>query len=108
MKDRKQWVKYVVLGLMMVLFVSVVACQKNAATEEILDSYTIEMGENSYMQITETASLRTAEYYVDGELTQRSVYEFATGEITSWVWDTETEEETVTKYHIDDFLVTEE
>ena len=109
MKNRKQWVKYVVLGLMVVLLGTTAACQMRAAAEEkILDSYTVEMGENAYMQMTETASLRTAEYYVDGELTQRSVYEFATGEITCWVWDMETEEETVTKYHIDDFLVTEE
>ena len=120
MKNRKQWAKYVVLGLMMVLLGTMVACRMSATAEdknssnfpvieeEILDSYTVEMGENAYMKIEETASYRIAEYYADETLIQRSVYEFTTGEIIGWTLDAETSEETVKIYHINDFLVTEE
>lgn len=120
MKSRKQWVKHVVLGLMMVLLGTTAACQRKVATqekefdifpvieEEILDSYTVEMSENAYMLIEETASYRVAECYAGEKLTQRAVYEFATGEIITWRLDEETGEEIVTTYHIDDFKVDEE
>ena len=120
MKNRKQWVKYVVLGLMMVLLGTTAACQMRAAAEEknignfpvmeeeILDSQTFEMGENEYLKIEETASYRVAECYAGEKLTQRAVYEFATGEIIAWRLDEETGEEIVTTYHIDDFKVDEE
>jgi hypothetical protein len=117
MKSRKQWVKYVVLGLMMVLFVTAAACHKKETAEgknmdlfpvieeEILDSQIYEMGENAYLKIEETASYRVAEYYADEKLTQRAVHELATGEIIGWRLDVETGEETVNTYHIDDFKV---
>ena len=119
MKSRKQWVKYVVLGLMVVLLGTTAACQKKATQEkefdifpvieeEILDSYTVEMSENAYMLIEETTSYRIAEYYVDEKLMQRAVYESTTGEIISWRLDGETGEEIVKTYHMDDFRVTEE
>ncbi|MBE5950579.1 MAG: hypothetical protein E7260_03175 [Lachnospiraceae bacterium] len=116
MKGKKSFVTYGVLVLMMLLFLSVVACQIKAPTEEetgnspvieeeILDSQTFEMGENAYMKIEETASYRIAEYYADEKLTQRAVYEFATGEILAWIWESGSDKAVIERYHIDDFKV---
>ena len=103
MSKIKLYTKYAVLFLMSALFLSAMACGTSAGAEEtVLNSYTVEMGENAYMLIEETATTRTAEYYVDGKLAQRSVYDFESGEIISNNISEGTEE----NYHIDDFLVT--
>lgn len=104
MSKIKLYTKYAVLFLMSALLLSAMACGTSAGAEEtVLNSYTVEMGENAYILIEETATTRTAEYYVDGKLAQRSVYDFESGEIISNNISEGTEE----NYHIDDFLVTE-
>lgn len=108
MSKTKLYTKYGVLLMISILLLSAVACGTSAGAEEtVLNSYTVEMGENVYMLIEETASARTAECYVDEKLTQRSVYNFETGEIVCYDMS-EGAEGTEKKYHINDFLVTEE
>lgn len=103
MSKVKCYLKKVVFFLMSIFLVSSTACGKPGnAEEKIWNSYTVEMGKNAYMLIEETATTRTAEYYVDGKLAQRSVYDFESGEIISNNISEGTEE----NYHIDDFLVT--
>ena len=104
----KYCAKNIVFLLMSILLLSAVACGTNAKAEEtVLNSYTVEMDENAYMLIEETACARTAEYFVDAELMQRSVYNFETGEIICYDMS-EGAGGTEKKYHINDFLVTEE
>lgn len=81
--------------------------------EEIIYYGTVEMGENSYMEITETSASTTSVYYVDGAVVQRAILNKATGEIVCYDYSQKTEhadggtgiQENVIKYHIDDFRV---
>lgn len=108
MSKTKPYTKYAVFFLISILLLSAVGCGTSAKAEEtVLNSYTVEMGENAYMRIEETAFVRTAEYFVDEELTRRSVYNFEIGEIICYDMS-EGAEGTEKKYHINDFLVTEE
>ena len=121
MKGLKKLTKQIALALVMALMVSMVtpaAKVQAAKTEETTTSFTVEVGENSYLEYEETDSERTAVYYVDGVATQKSVYNLETGVILyydlsqnvgknqSRTFDMKSQN--VIEYHIDDFMKTDE
>lgn len=121
MKGLKKLTKQIALALVMALMVSVTttaAKVQAAKTEEITTSFTVEVGENSYLEYEETDSERIAVYYVDGVATQKSVYNLETGVILyydlsqnagknqSRTFDMRSQN--VIEYHIDDFKKTDE
>lgn len=79
-------------------------CIEELKNSEIIDSYTVEVGENSYVEYEETDSVRSAVYYEDGAAVQRSVYNLETGEIIYH----DLRQGTTTEYHIDDFKKSKE
>lgn len=118
MKNLKRYLRHIALLLVFTLLLPTAAPTLNVAAAETTTSYTVDMGDNAYMLIVETDSSRTAEYYVDGEITQRSVYEFDTGEILYYdlsqstnsrsAWAFGRNQRPTETYHIDDFKVTSE
>ncbi len=89
------------------------------AQEKDGTEYTVEVGENAILKYKETEGVRTTEYYADGEITQRTVYDTETGEIISYDLSAsrdskgersanQSEKEKVVKYNISDFEKTKD
>ena len=84
----------------------------------MINSFTVEMGENAYLEYEETDSVRTAVYYKDGVAIQKSVYDLETGEILCYdlsqnIGNSQSRtfdmrQQNVVTYHIDDFKKTKE
>lgn len=116
MKDLKRYLRHIALLLVFTLLLPTATPALNVAAAETAISYTVDMGDNAYMLIVETDSSRTAELYIDGVITQRSVYEFDTGEILYYdlsrnensrsAWAFGRNQRPTETYHIDDFKVT--
>lgn len=60
------------------------------------------------MLTKETESVRIAELYKNDKLIQQALYYLATGEMLCRMWSEGNEGEAIIRYHINDFLVTEE
>ena len=124
MKVLKKCLRQIALALAVALLVPMMAPaakaeaaeRKQRAEEEVIYYGTVEMGEDSYLEIKETSSSTTSVYYVDGVVVQRAVYDKETGEIVCYdnsqkAGNTnartygQTRENVVT-YHIDDFKMT--
>lgn len=105
----------IALFLVVVLLVPFCSPMTSAhAQEETGTEYTVEMGENAILKYKETEGVRTAEYYVNGVMTQRTVYDTETGEILFYDLSAtrdskgersvnQSEAENVVKYNISDF-----
>lgn len=105
------------IAVFLVVVILVPFCSPMAsahAQEEDETEYTVEVGENAIMKYKETESVRTTEYYVDGVITQRTVYDTETGEIVSYDLSAscdakgersanQSKQETVVRYNISDF-----
>lgn len=79
-------------------------CIEELKYSEMIDGYTVEVGENSYLEYEETDSVRSAVYYEDEVAVQQSVYNLETGEIICH----DLRQGTTTEYHIDDFKKSKE
>ena len=96
--------KHVALLFTGMLLLSVMACGQK---EKVISSHRIDLSENSYLTVENRSSKRTTECFVDGKMTEYSVYYFATGEIVCHDLAEETEVEEK-RYYINDFFVTDE
>ena len=105
------------IAVFLVVVILVPFCSPMAsahAQEEDEAEYTVEVGENAILKYKETNGVRTTEYYVDGVITQRTVYDIETGEIIFYDLSAtreskgersvyQSEQENVVKYNISDF-----
>lgn len=120
MKSLKRFVRLIALALAIALLVPMLApaTKVQAAETGTATSYTLEVGENAYLEYEETDTVRTAVYYENGIALQRSVYYLETGVILYYDLSQNTgnshsrtfdmRQQNVVEYHIDDFKKTEE
>lgn len=121
MKNLKRFMRPIALALAIALLVPMQApaAKVYAAEEvEVISSYTVEMGENAYLEYEETDDVRTVVYYENGIALQRSIYYLETGEILYYDLSRKTgnshsrtfdmRQQNVIKYHINEFKNTQE
>lgn len=121
MRSVKRFMRQIALALAIALLVPMLtsAAKVHAAEEvKVINSFTVEMGENAYLEYEETDSVRTAVYYKDGVAIQKSVYDLETGEILCYdlsqnIGNSQSRtfdmrQQNVVTYHIDDFKKTKE
>lgn len=117
MRSVKRFMRQIALALAIALLVPMLTpAAKVHAADEVINSFTVEMGENAYLEYEETDSVRTAVYYKDGVAIQKSVYDLETGEIlcydlsqnigNSQSRTVDMRQQNVVTYHIDDFRKT--
>lgn len=114
----KNVARHIALALAVALLVPMMAPATKVQAAEVISCYTVEMGENAYLEYEETDSVRTAVYYVDGVAVQKSVYDLETGEILCYDLSQNIgndrsrtfsmRQQNVVEYHIDDFKQTTE
>ena len=87
MRKVKRFVKQIALTLAITLLVPMLAPAAKVSAAEIKSSWTVEMGENAYLEYEETETVRTAVYYENGVALQRAEYYLENGEILYYnIW----------------------
>jgi len=81
MRRFERFVKQIALALVITLLVPILAPAAKVSAAETKSSWTVEMGENSYLEYEETETVRTAVYYENKVALQRAEYNLETGEI---------------------------
>ena len=81
MKNLKRFMRPIALALAIALLLPMLAPAAKVYAAEEAASYTLEVGDNAYLEYEETDDVRTAVYYEDGVAVQKSVYDLETGVI---------------------------
>ena len=120
MRRLKRYVRLLAMVLVITLLVPMTAPMTKvyAAESEENRCYSVALGDGAYLRLEETASTRTALYYLNGKITQRAVYNKESGEILYYDLSQAStaygirmlgiDKERVVRYNIDDFIVADE